>query len=93
MYLGLGVEEVFALFSILIGASIYATFPPPTARLFDALPPSASTWVLKYIFTLLWFGIKGKLGMKEEFNFHFILDPSVTKRCKGNSVDIDSLCS
>ena len=29
MYLVLGVEEVFALFSILIGAAIYAAIPPP----------------------------------------------------------------
>ena len=29
MYLVLGVEEVFALFSILIGAAIYAAITPP----------------------------------------------------------------
>ena len=47
MYLGLGVEEVFASFSITIGASIYAAIPHPPAWLFVAPPPSASMWVLK----------------------------------------------
>ena len=35
-------------------------------------------------------GLVSKLGMKEAFNFHFILDPSVAKRCKRTSVDIET---
>ena len=35
-------------------------------------------------------GLVSKLGMKDAFTFHFILDPSVAKRCKGTSVDIET---
>ena len=71
--------------------------PPPTPPdwLFVAPHLSALTWVLKYIFTWRWVGIKGglvsKLGMKEALNFHFILDPSVKKYCKASSVDIGKI--
>ena len=51
LYLGLGVEEVFASSSITIGAAISSEPPPPQIDYLLHPPPSTLAWVLKYTFT------------------------------------------
>ena len=87
MYLGLGVEEVFTSFSIQIGAANLCSNPPPQIDYLFHLPH------LHLTLGVIKGGLFSKLEMKEAFTFHFILDPSVTKICKGTSADIDSVCS